>query len=218
MSTNITEMSRRIAPDLIGCPRILIDEAIVDALIRFGEDTHIIEKGFEHDVVTADVITADNNSVNVNIATYITDMRPVVLTEFKIDGTDWDAQFVDLENVMDDIDEISVAGVKLFTYPDRTHIKFYNINAEDQRFYIKQVYVPTSTITTVEDDFYDRYHKHIEAAAKAELMGMPKKDWSDPPMAGYYESKYQDGVARTRIKKDNGMTRRSQQVKSLRWF
>ncbi len=218
MATNISEMSRRIAPDLIGCPRVLIDAAVVDAIIKFCEDTHVMEKSFEHDVVTADVDTADNNSVNVNIASYLTTVRPILLTEFKIDGGAWGASFIDLANVQDDISEISVQGAKLYTYPDRTHIKFYDIDAQDQRFYIKQVYVPLSTITTVDDDFFDRYHKAIEAGAKAELLDMPKKDWTDPNAATKSRIVYTDGVVSAKLKKDKGFVKGSTRPKTMRWF
>ena len=218
MATNISEFSRRVAPDVIGCPRVLIDEIVLKILVKFCEETHIIEKAFEHDVVTADIVAADNDSVSVNLATYITDGRPILLTEFRIDGVPWDAQEIKLLNDQDDLDEISIQGTKFFTWPDTTHIKFYGIEAEDQRFYIKQIYVPLDTATTIDDDIYYRFRDTIEAGARATLMDMPKKDWTDPVTAGRNWSKYNDGVAMARIKKDHGMTRRSQSVKSMRFF
>ena len=218
MATNISEFSRRVAPDVIGCPRVLIDEIVLKILVKFCEETHIIEKAFEHDVVTADIVAADNDSVSVNLATYITDGRPILLTEFRIDGVPWDAQEIKLLNDQDDLDEISISGTKFFTWPDTTHIKFYGIEAEDQRFYIKQIYVPLDTATTIDDDIYYRFRDTIEAGARATLMDMPKKDWTDPVTAGRNWSKYNDGVAMARIKKDHGMTRRSQSVKSMRFF
>ena len=218
MATNISEISRRVAPDVMGCPNVLIDEAVLRTLIKFCEETHIIEKAFEHDVVTADIVAADNDSVSVNLATYITDGRPILLTEFRIDGVPWDAQEIKLLNDQDDLDEISIQGTKFFTWPDTTHIKFYGIEAEDQRFYIKQIYVPLDTATTIDDDIYYRFRDTIEAGARATLMDMPKKDWTDPVTAGRNWSKYNDGVAMAKIKKDKGMTRRSTSVKSLRFF
>ena len=218
MATNISEISRRVAPDVMGCPNVLIDEAVLRTLIKFCEETHVLEKAFEHDVVSTDIVAADNDSVNVNIASYITDGRPILLTQFKIDGVDWDAQEIKLLNDQDDLDEISVSGTKFFTWPDTTHIKFYGIEAEDQRFYIKQIYVPLDTATTIDDDIYYRFRDTIEAGARATLMDMPKKDWTDPVTAGRNWSKYNDGVAMAKIKKDKGMTRRSSSVKSLRFF
>jgi hypothetical protein len=218
VATNLTEISRRVAPDVMGCPNVLVDEAVLRTLVKFCEETQILEKAFEHDVLATDVVAADNDSVSVNLATYLTDGRPILLTEFRIDGVAWDAQEIKLLNDQDDLDEIAISGTKFFTWPDTTHIKFYGIEAEAQRFYIKQIFVPLDTATTVDDDIYYRYRDAIAAGARALLMFMPKKDWTDPVMATRYLADYNDGVAGAKIKQSHGMTRRSQSVKSLRFF
>lgn len=217
-SVALTEISRRVAPDVMGCPSVLVDEAVLRTYIKFCEETHILEKAFEHDVLSTDVVAADNDSVNVNIATYLTDGRPILLTEFRIDGVPWDAQEIKLLNDQDDLDEIAISGTKFFTWPDTTHIKFYGIEDEDQRFFIKQIFVPLDSATTINEDLYYRYRDTIAAGARARLMFMPKKDWTDPSTAAKYLSEYNDGVAGAKIKQSHGMTRRSQSVKSLRFF
>lgn len=216
MATNITEFSKKVQPHVIGCPRMMVDAAVIDALIRFCEETHAMEKAFEHDVVTADVTTADNDSVNVNIATYLADVRPLVVTEFKIDGSSWDTAYIELLNVQDDISEITIQGAKLFTYPDRTHIKFYDIEAKNQRFYIKQAYAPTSSITSVDDLFYDRHHRAIEGRALYELMSQPGKDWTNPVLAQKYLADFNNGKADAAVRKN--LTRGSARPKSMRFF
>lgn len=219
MTTAITEFSKRVQPDVPGCPRQMVDAAVVDALIRFCEDTHILEQAFEHDVAAVDITAADNDSVNVLFTTYTgTSVRPVVLTEFRIDGSNWNATYINLLNDQDDLDEIAVQGTKFFTYPDSTHIKFYGIEAIAQRFYIKQAYAPVTTITNIDDYIYWRFHKTIEAGARAELMGMPGKDWSNPVEALVQRGLYNDGVAGAKIKKEQGFVKGSTRVKSMRWF
>lgn len=219
MATNITEFSKRVQPDVPGCPKLVVDNAVIDALIQFCKDTHYLEKSFEHDVVAADIVDLDNDSVNVLLTTYVgATIRPILLTEFRIDGTKWEAQKINLLNDQDDIAEIAIQGTKFFTYPDRTHIKFYDIEAVDQRFYIKQVYVPLTTITTIDDDIYDDHHETVEAWAKWKLMSMPKKDWSDPANAAVNLGLYNDGMASAKIKKDQGMVKGSTRPKSMRFF
>jgi hypothetical protein len=132
VATNLTEISRRVAPDVMGCPNVLVDEAVLRTLVKFCEETQILEKAFEHDVLATDVVAADNDSVSVNLATYLTDGRPILLTEFRIDGVAWDAQEIKLLNDQDDLDEIAISGTKFFTWPDTTHIKFYGIEAKVQ--------------------------------------------------------------------------------------
>jgi hypothetical protein len=221
MATNITEFSNRVQVDVIGCPSVVVDNAVIDGIIRFSEDTHIIEQGFEHDVVAADIDDTDNDSVNVDIVNdggVSATLRPVSVTEFRIDGKIWGVAYIELLNDLDDLSEIEISDRKLFTYPDRTHIKFYGIDAEDQRFYIKQAYAPITSITTIDDYIYDRYHDYIEAWAKWYLQKMPKKDWSSPNDALYNRGIYKNGVAFAKSDKVKGFNKGSTQVKSRKWF
>jgi hypothetical protein len=221
MATNITVLSNRVQPDVIGCPRSVVDNAVIDAIIKFCEETHIIEQAFEHDVVSGDITAADNDSVNVDLVAdggVSATLRPVVITEFRIDGAQWETEYTQLLNDLDDLSEIEIQDTKLFTYPDRTHIKFYGIDAEDQRFYIKQAYAPITSITTIDDYIYDRYHKAIEARAKWELMSMQGKDWSNGALAAYNDSLYKIGVAEAKTTKSHGFTKGNKRVKSTRFF
>lgn len=219
MATNITVLSNRVQPDVIGCPDVVVDNAVIDAIIKLCEETYLIDQGFEHDVVSGDITAADNDSVNVLLTTYVSvTLRPIVLTEFRIDGVQWETEYIELLNDLDDLSEISRADTKFFTYPDRTHIKFLGIEAVDQRFYIKQAYAPLTSITIIDDWIYDRYHKAIEARAKWELMTMPGKDWSNAALAGYNMSLYRNGVAEAKTLKSHSFTHGNKRVKSTRFF
>lgn len=219
MSTAITVLSNRVQPEVIGCPKTVVDNAVVDAIIKFCEETHIIEQAFEHDVVSGDITAADNDSVNVLLTTYVSaTLRPIVITEFRIDGVLWETAYLNLLNDLDDLDELYVSNTKYFNYPDRTHIKFYGIEAEDQRFYIKQAYAPLTSITTIDDYIYDRYHKAIEGRAKWELMTMPGKDWSNGDLALYNNKMYRDGVAEAKSIVSHGFTKGNKRPKSQRFF
>jgi hypothetical protein len=221
MATNITVLSNRVQPDVIGCPKTVVENAVIDAIIKFCEETYIIEQAFEHDVVEADIIAGDNDSVNVDIVAdggVSATLRPIVVTEFRIDGAQWETEYIELLNDLDDLSEISSADTKLFTYPDRTHIKFFGIDAEDQRFYIKQAYAPLTSITSIDDYIYDRYHKAIEAKAKWELMSTPGKDWSNAINAEYNDRLYNDGVASAKILKSHGFAHGNKRVKSRQFF
>jgi hypothetical protein len=223
MSTNITVLSNRVQPDVIGCPRPVVDNAVIDAIIKFYEDSYIIEQGFSHDVVEADIDDTDNDSVDVDIVTdggVSATLRPAVLTEFRIDGVPWNTEYLDLLNDLNDDDFSAIAGQDkiLFTYPDLTTIKFFGIDARDQRFYIKQAYVPLTTITTMDDNIYERFHKAIEARAKWELMSMQEKDWSNALQAVQNMGLYKDGVAEAKTLKSHNYTKSNKRVASQRFF
>uniref|UniRef100_A0A6M3XP30 Tail tubular protein n=1 Tax=viral metagenome TaxID=1070528 RepID=A0A6M3XP30_9ZZZZ len=218
MATAITEISKRVQPDVIGCPKIMVDRAVVDSIIRFCEDTYVLERGFEHDVETADVTAADNDSVTVTLSDYGITEKPLSVTEFRIDGGLWETSYIELLNDLDDLSIIAIQGAKFFNFPSDTNIKFYGIDAQDQTFYIKLSLCPLITMTTIDDFIYRRWRKAIESGARWELMSMPRKDWSDPIGAITNRSAYNDGVADAKISKDKGYTKGNTQVKSMRFF
>lgn len=218
MTTAITALSKRVQPDVVGCPGQVVDNAVIDSIIRFCEDTHVMFKTFQHDVLSTDVDDTDNYSVSIDLTDYIEDVRPLLILDFKIDGARMGAEYIELLNVQDDISTLEPQGGKLFTYPDRTHLKFYGLAEVDQVLFLKIAFAPTTSITTVSDDFYDRWHKPIESGAKWELFSMPKKDWTDLALAEYYEGLYNSGVSHAKITKDQGRVKGATRVKSLRWF
>jgi len=218
MATAITEFSKRVQPEVIGCPKFEVDRAVVDSIIRFCEDTHVLKRSFEHDVEDTDVDTADNDAVTVDISDYSITEKPLVITEFRIDGALWETSLLELQNDLDDMGVISVVGTKFFNFPSDTDIKFYDIDEVDQTFYIQLAVCPLTTITTIDDFIYRRFRKAIEAGARWELKSMKGKTWSDPGMADRDLSIYNDGVARARITIDKGYTKGSTRVRSLRFF
>ena len=218
MATNISEFSKRVQPEVMGCPRVMVDRAVIDAAIMFCEDTLVLERAFEHDVVIADVDTADNNAVTVDISDYSITEKPLSIVEFRIDGGKWEVSHLELQNDLDDISEIAIIDTKFFSFPSDTDIKFLDIEARDQRFFIKLAVCPLITMATIDDFVFRRWHSAIEAYAKYLLMKMPEKEWTNYELARFNLSIYNDGMARAKIVKDRGFVKGSQRVKSVRFF
>jgi hypothetical protein len=66
---------------------------------------------------------------------------------------------------------------------------------------------PTEAATTVDDSVYEEFRDSIAAGAKARLMAMPKKPWSDPALAGFYGSEFRRAIDVAKIKADRGADR-----------
>jgi hypothetical protein len=57
------------------------------------------------------------------------------------------------------------------------------------------VLMPDHTTTTVlDDEFCDRWFDHITAGAKYLLMVSPGTEWSNPNLAAFYKTKFEDGI------------------------
>ena len=76
---------------------------------------------------------------------------------------------------------------------------------------------PSVVATTVGDVVYNDWLEAIAAGALSRLMRVPKADWSDIKLSVYYETIFQDGIARARYAIDTGHVQRSRQVKMQRW-
>lgn len=66
---------------------------------------------------------------------------------------------------------------------------------------------PTRASTSFPTWIYERYVNVIAHGAKAKLMEVPKKPYSDPQLAGYHMGKFHDGVSEARLRSAKSATR-----------
>lgn len=59
---------------------------------------------------------------------------------------------------------------------------------------VRSIVVPTSSLTDIDDYFYDEFHDLWRFGALARLLKMPGRDWTNPAMAAFYEAKEEEGV------------------------
>lgn len=64
---------------------------------------------------------------------------------------------------------------------------------------VKSSFVPALDATSIPSPFIERYSETLIAGAKASLMAMANKTWSNPQMALVYQGIFDTGVDRARI-------------------
>jgi hypothetical protein len=64
--------------------------------------------------------------------------------------------------------------------------------------FVTIVLKPDRTTTTIDDEFGTRWFDTLVAGAKFLLMVMPKAEWSNPKLAQFYATKYDDGIEEAR--------------------
>lgn len=222
MATNITEFAKGVQPDVIGCPRFLVNQEVVNGIIHLCKDAHVVERGFELSIVTADVDTADNNAVTIDFATIVTaqllNWIPHEITEFRIDGALWETSYLEILNDFDDFSDIEVLDTKFFNFPTTTTMKMFSIDAKDQSFYMKLSFFPATSITTIDDRLYTEWHEAVEAWAKWKLQTMKNRAWSDPDEAANNMAIYSSFMGEAKIRKNKGFTKGSLRPQSLRYW
>lgn len=64
---------------------------------------------------------------------------------------------------------------------------------------VRTVFVPKLGSVVLDSDLIERYAETLIAGAKARLLEMPGKPWSNPGLAAYHKAAFDDAVSRARI-------------------
>jgi hypothetical protein len=72
---------------------------------------------------------------------------------------------------------------------------------------------PTLTATTIDPLFFAEYRMPVAAGAKAALMLMPSKPWSNPALGAFYRQEFERAIDRARIQAFKSRGNLSTQVK-----
>lgn len=105
-----------------------------------------------------------------------------------------------------------------FTQQTQTSLIVYPKPSESLRngMHMKVVLRPALTATGIVDWMATKYIQEISDGAKAMLMAMPNKPWSQPEGAGLYRAQFEAGKTRATIEAQRSFTRASQQVQLKR--
>lgn len=221
MTVNISEFRGGVLTDVIGCPRHIVDQAVVDAIIQVSKDAVLFQQAFEHPVdASADVDTADNDAITITLTDYIdASLRPTTVQKLQIDGQDWGTAYIELLNDVDDITIYQISDTKFFNFPLTTTIKIFPMDTtNDVLVFLDLALVPLRTMTTVSDIIYNDHRVAVEEWAKHLLMIQLKKEWSDPRMAEYHLAKYSRQMEEGKINRMQGFTFGSMRPRSQRFF
>ena len=203
MATLLTAFRDKIFPFVPGCPLFTIDGYTRDAVIKFCRDTNILIKAFEEedfDYTTID--DTDNDSIEIDLTTYMTGYVPIDMLTLKIDGSSKEIYQFELVNDQSDLSVIN-SEVIYFNYPDTTTLKLFPFTNASANFdiYIEMSVRPSHTVTSVDDFLYNDWKEAICAYALYELQRMPQKSWTDINAASLNLSIYKDYLGDARVKK-----------------
>jgi hypothetical protein len=84
---------------------------------------------------------------------------------------------------------------------DYSVVRIYPIplGANNAKMTIRAVYTPDQFGTTLPDFLVDKFLDEILAGAKARLMQMPGKSWSNPQLAGVNQAYYTEGITKAKV-------------------
>lgn len=195
-----SQLYSRVMPYVAGCPEPTVDQAILDAAIEFAERTQIV---FTHEAP----ITLVNGQ-----STYY------VFPEFGLDvdmvqgvhcGTR-ELIRVTPNSLHDEVPDwqtsISSEPTHFSTFVSPGEITVYpkpaSVNGAKLR--VMATWAPTMTATSIPDELGKRFFRDLVEGAKARLMLMPDRKWSNPQLGAVAQNAFDSGVVDARIKALHG--------------
>ena len=189
----------RVLTDTPGCPDVLALQAIVDAAVELFEYSDAW-------VITSDPIrlssledTYEPDSVQgARIGRIKNVWCGARQLRFKTPSG--------LTDVLPDWQTARSSEPTYYTSPDgssvRVHPMPFAVNGASitiEASYIPRDDMSGSVSPTIPDALGIKYRDTIVAGAKARLMAVPERKWSNERLAGYYQAKFDDGKATARI-------------------
>lgn len=200
---HINEFTKRVAPDVLGCPTKMIWDATLDSISRFCADTWVMQRGFETNIASVDA--AINNEAAVELTEYIgDDQRPIGIQYLEVNGVAYPvAKLHVVTNVTSVRSEITK---KFYYFEDNATLKLFPMSIGT--IYLEIPITPLSSAAYFEPVLFDSWLDPIIAGAKYRLLRMPKKDWTNPAEAEMMNREYKRGVvmARRLVRKEYSNT------------
>lgn len=196
MAAALTTFARYVRPDVLGCPEIVILDAILRAGIEFCKRTKVSKENIAittiintaaYPLVTASPTnTIVDEVLNVNRDLYST-LRPSSV--FEIEAMRYDIQ----------------TGLSYYYYLDNNNQLVLGLvpnGIETLTAVVKTI--PTDNATTLPDVLARRYKLEIAAGAKAMLMLDAGKQWSNPKYAAVHQGIFNAGIDLANVREARG--------------
>lgn len=190
----------RILPYVAGCPEPTVDQAVIDAATEFAEKTQILFKA------EAPIPLVDGRSTYYIHPEFA--VEPDLITS--VFCADRELDLVTPTSLHD-----RVPGWETAESSEPTHYSTFGEpgsitvyprprNTSGQKLRVFASWVPSFGTTSLPDELVRGYSRDIVEGAKARLMLIPDRKWTNLQMAGICQGKFDGGIAEARIKAIHG--------------
>lgn len=187
MSRNLSDFARHVALEVPGCPAPLVDNAVLKIAIDFCEKTHYWRQ--EHQPIT----------VTKTVKQYRLSVPKDATIETVLEPLSFDGQEVVLTTT-DKLNKDDIGWRKSTGFPKNAYITLpWAINLVPiptdsviNGLNLEIILKPTFDSATLPNFLYDEFLEKIASGAKALLMRMPNKEWTDVKTSATYETLYRE--------------------------
>lgn len=210
--TPLSRFINHVLPHASGIPRAMVIDELRNAIIRLCEDSAIYRENIPPGTVTAGI---DDYTITPPAETRVT-----TFISFQYDGTPINGY---TEEELDHLDynwrlgKTGTPTAYTMLAPDR--FKLNRIPELDivDGMKIRIALKPTETTQEVDEVFYDDWQQAAISGALANLLAMPKKPWTNAPLAKENADFFNGEVQRARARATKGYLRGGATVKPVRW-
>lgn len=192
---NVSDLVPFVAPEVPGCPEVLIKQTLVQATIEMCEEA-LVWQEIQDPVIVIDKV--NEFDIEVPRDSRIVTVKDVWASNRKLRPVTMDQLFERIPNWQD-------ARGSEPVYYNASHdwrtIKVFPIPLESNRakLTMRVAYAPTISATTLPDELATKYLDGLTGGAKARLMAMPGRSWSNAQFAGIYRQQFNDSVLKAKI-------------------
>ena len=201
-----------ILPELQGIPNSIVDIYLRRAAIEFCEETCVYSA--DHDAVSLTAGISEYDLESPESQTDIVSVKKAWVGDAAISYVSQDT--LNQRPVYWPSEE--APRPTAFTQQTQTSVIMFPKPTESLRNGLKMKVVlrPSLDATGIVDWMATKYVQEITDGAKAMLMAMPNKPWSQPDGAALYRAQFEAGKTRATIEAQRSFTRASQQVQFKR--
>lgn len=177
----ITDISRLVAPEVPGCPGLMIDDAVRFAAIELCRRVPVLRKDDYSQTMTA----------GYNFYDHPTGFLVRRIHQAWLDGKKITVSHPDLMKEADG-DWMNETGTPTALIADEKGYRPYPLGTGDVTAMVSLV--PAPDAQELDDLLVDEYAETISAGAKARLLEKPAVTWSNPKLGAYYMDLFEQGI------------------------
>jgi hypothetical protein len=190
------ELYSRILPYVPGCPEPTVDLAVIEAATEFAEKTQLsffMEAPISLVDGTSTYYIAPDYEVEVDLITGVfcagRELKHVTPSSLHDQAPDWETSE-------------SNEPTHYSTFGDAGSITVYPkpMNTTGQAIRVFASWVPSFDATSIPDELGRTYARDIVEGAKARLMMIPDRKWTNLQLAGIAQGKFDSAIVDGRIK------------------
>ena len=195
-----SQLYSRVLPYVPGCPETMVDQALLDAASEFAEASQIIfceERPITLVNGRSTYRIAPGSDIGVDMVRGVfcgtRELRMVTPTSRHDEVPDWQTSKSSEPTHYGTFEEPD--SITVYPRPDAVN---------GATIVVQATWAPGFGSTTIPDDMGRRFYRELVAGAKAILMMMPDRKWTNPQLGAMARNEFEAGVAEARIKAIRG--------------